>query len=176
MLRSVDLKQVPMDAITMIGKEWMLISAGTHQKYNMMTASWGGIGIMWNKNVTNIVLRPQRYTLEFINRSEYYALNFFGDQCRSALNYCGSHSGRDVDKEKETGLTPVFDGKAPYFSEARLVLICRKLYQQTIDPNGFFDKTLDQQNYPNKDYHEHIIGEIVQVLMADECMRLGEIL
>lgn len=168
MLKPVDLKQVPMDAITMIGKEWMLISAGSQEKYNMMTASWGGIGIMWNKSVTSIVLRPQRYTLEFVDQSDYYALSFFGENCRSALNYCGSHSGRNVDKEKETGLTPVFDAQAPYFAEARLVLICRKLYKQKIDPKGFFDKTLEEQNYPNKDYHEHFIGEIVKVLKADE--------
>ncbi len=168
MLKQVGLNQVPMDAITMIGKEWMLISAGTEEKYNMMTASWGGIGIMWNKCVTNIVLRPQRYTLEFIDQSDYYALNFFGNNCRSALNYCGAHSGRDVNKEKETGLTPVFDAEAPYFAQARLVLICHKLYKQTIDPNGFFDKSLVEKNYPNKDYHEHFIGEIVKVFMADE--------
>lgn len=168
MLKPVDLKQVPMDAITMIGKEWMLISAGSREKYNMMTASWGGLGVMWNKSVSNIVLRPQRYTLEFVDQSEYYALSFFGENYRSALNYCGSHCGRDVDKEKETGLTPVFDAEAPYFSQARLVLICRKLYKQKIDPNGFFDKSLEEQNYPNKDYHEHFIGEIVKVLKADE--------
>lgn len=168
MLKPVDLKQVTMDPFTMIGKEWMLISAGSEETYNMMTASWGGLGIMWNKSVSAIVLRPQRYTLEFIDQSEYYALSFFGDNCRSALNYCGAHSGRDVDKEKETGLTPVFDAEAPYFSEARLVLICRKLYKQRIDPNGFFDQTIDKQNYPQKDYHDTIIGEIVKVLKSEE--------
>jgi len=168
MLRPVDLKDVTMDPFKMIGKEWMLVSAGSEVKYNMMTASWGGLGIMWNKNVSTIVLRPQRYTLEFIDKSDYYALNFFGDNCRSALNYCGAHSGRDVDKEKVSGLTPVFDAEAPYFSEARLVLICRKLYKQRLDPYCFFDPAIDKQNYPNKDYHENIIGEIVKVLKADE--------
>jgi flavin reductase (DIM6/NTAB) family NADH-FMN oxidoreductase RutF len=167
MLKPIDLKQVTLDPVTMIGKEWMLISAGSEEKYNMMTASWGGIGVMWSKNVTNIVLRPQRYTLEFVDRSDYYALSFFGDNYRSALNYCGAHSGRDVDKEKETGLTPVFDAEAPYFAEARLVLICRKLYKQRITPDGFFDPALATQNYPEEDYHDYIIGEIVKVLKAD---------
>ncbi len=167
MLREVDLLEVPVNPVTLIGKEWMLISAGNENSYNMMTASWGGIGVMWGKNVSTIVLRPQRYTLEFADREEYYALNFFDEKYRAALSYCGSHSGRDVNKEEETGLIPFFDGDAPYFSEAKLVLICRKLYKQSIDPAGFTDESLDGKNYPEKDYHQCYVGEIVKVLKAD---------
>lgn len=167
MLRETELSQLNMDPITMIGKEWTLISAGDQESYNMMTASWGGTGVMWNKNITFVVLRPQRYTLEFVEKKDCYALNFFDESYRPALSYCGAHSGRDVNKEKESGLTPVFDEEAPYFAEAKLVLICRKLYKQTIDPAGFIDKALDGKNYPGKDYHECFVGEIVKVLKAD---------
>lgn len=168
MLKQIDVEQLHMNPISMIGNEWMLISAGGKDGYNMMTASWGGVGVMWNKNTSSITLRPQRYTLEFVEGSDYYALNFFNKSHKKALAYCGDHSGRDVDKEKETGLTPVFDREAPYFAEAKLVLICRKLYKHTIDPHGFIDKTLDEQNYLEKDYHQCFIGEIVSVLVDEE--------
>ena len=167
MLREVNLLDVPVNPVTQIGKDWMLISAGNENSFNMMTASWGGIGVMWGKNVSTIVLRPQRYTLEFVDREDYYALNFFDEKYRSALSYCGSNSGREVDKAKESGLTPFFDGDAPYFSEAKLVLICKKLYKQSVDPAGFIDKSLDFKLYPEKDYHQCFVGEIVKVLKAD---------
>ncbi len=167
MLKPIDLTQLKINPFTLIGKEWMLVTAGDERKYNMMTASWGGIGVMWGKNVSITVIRPQRYTLEFVDEKEYYSLSFFDEKDKPALNYCGSHSGREVNKEKETGLTPVFDAEAPYFSQAKLVLICRKLHKQKLDPSGFIDKTIDAQWYPQKDYHECFVGEIVGVLMND---------
>lgn len=167
MLKEIDLSQLGMNPFTLIGKDWMLISAGDEQKYNMMTASWGSIGVMWGKNVSTVVIRPQRYTLEFVNEQEFYALNFFDPNYKKALAYCGAYSGRDVNKEKETGLTPSFDAEAPYFSEAKLVLICRKLFKQKLNPEGFIDPTLDEQWYPEKDYHDVFVGEVIKVLVND---------
>lgn len=164
MLEKIKPEDLSINPFTLIGKEWMLISAGTEQKYNMMTASWGSLGVFWGKNVASVYIRPQRYTLEFVNEQEYYALNFFEDSYKKALAYCGAHSGRDVDKAKESGLTPAFDAKAPYFQEAKLVLICRKLHCQKLDPAGFIDPALDGQWYPEKDYHHIFQGEIVEVL------------
>lgn len=167
-LKTIDLAKVQINPFALIGKEWMLVAAGDEEKYNMMTASWGGLGIMWGKNVSTIVLRPQRYTLEFVDEKEYYSLNFFTEQYRKALNFCGAKSGRDVDKMRESGLTPDFDAQAPYFSEAKMAFICRKLFKQKLDPAGFFDTNLDSHWYPEKDYHQCFVGEIVQVLVADE--------
>ena len=106
-----------------IGKDWTLVTAGTEDKYNTMTASWGSVGIMWNKPVAFTFIRPQRYTYEFIENNEYYTLSVYGEEYRKALTLCGTKSGRDIDKAKETGLTPVFKEKAPYFEQARLVLV-----------------------------------------------------
>lgn len=164
MLRHIDTNQLKVDPFSAIGKEWMLISAGNKEKYNTMTASWGSLGVLWGKNVSNIFIRPQRYTLEFVDSSEYYSLSFFGNEHKRALAYCGAHSGRDVDKAKQTGFTPVFDLDAPYFSEAKLVLICRKLYKQQLDPGCFIDHSINAKNYPDHDYHFHYVGEIVKVL------------
>ncbi|QEY34953.1 flavin reductase family protein [Caproiciproducens galactitolivorans] len=164
MFQETELTDLSFNPFTKIGDEWMLITAGNKEKCNTMTASWGGLGVLWNKNVSFIFLRPQRYTLEFLEKEEYYSLCFFDESQRKTLNYCGSHSGRDVDKAKETGLTTVYDGSVPYFEEARCVLICRKLYGQMMEPSCFTNPSVEQKNYPNKDYHKMFVGEIVKVL------------
>ncbi|MBQ3133462.1 MAG: flavin reductase [Clostridia bacterium] len=148
---------------TRIGKEWMLISAGNRQSFNMMTASWGGAGVMWNVDVTTAYVRPQRYTYEFMEKEPYYALSFLGRGFKQALQVCGSKSGRDVDKVAETGLTPRFDAQAPYFAESEIAVICKKLYVQDLDPAGFLDPTISS-HYANHDYHRMYIGEIVKIL------------
>ncbi len=147
-----------------IGKEWSLVTAGTADRFNTMTASWGGVGVLWNKNVAFTFIRQSRYTLSFVNDHDYYTLTFFGDEQKKALAYCGSHSGRDVDKIKETGLTPVFDKQAPYFAEADMVLVCRKLYRQTMTADSFLDPAAVDRWYGDNDWHEVFVGEIVEVL------------
>lgn len=146
-----------------IGREWMLITAGKPEKFNTMTASWGGVGVLWNANVTFSFVRPSRYTYTFMEQEKYYTLSFFGADCRRALQFCGSKSGRDVDKVAETGLTPVFDAPAPYFAEAELVLVCRKLYTQDLDTDRLLDPAL-MANYKDGDVHRMYVGEITKVL------------
>lgn len=145
----------------LIGNDWMLITAGEENKFNTMTASWGGAGFLWNKNVVFTFVRPQRYTFEFMESSPYFSLSFFDNQWKKALSFCGSKSGRDVDKPAETGLTPVFDFEAPCFQQARLVLVCKKLYGQFLDIESMYDKSLDS-NYKDKDYHKMYIGEVIK--------------
>jgi len=146
-------EQLDENAIKLIGSDWMLITAGRMDSFNTMTASWGGLGVLWNKNVCYLVIRPHRYTYEFMEKSQYFTLSFFDRDYRKALQFCGTKSGRDVDKVKETGLTPVRTGcGAVYFDEARIVMECRKIYFQDIDPAGFVDPTI-AENYPEKDYH-----------------------
>lgn len=161
--REITPQEIDKDVFTMIGKEWMLVSAGNADNSNMMTASWGGLGVLWNKPVSTLYIRPSRYTFEFLEREDYYALSFFGDEHREALTYCGRHSGRDGDKCAATGLTPCFDEAAPFYEEARLVLICRKLYYQDMDAQSFLDDAIEA-NYNGADYHRVYIGEIVKVL------------
>ena len=146
-----------------IGREWMLITAGKPEKFNTMTASWGGVGVLWNTNVTFSFVRPSRYTYTFMEQEKYYTLSFFGADCRRALQFCGSKSGRDVDQVAETGLTPVFDAPAPYFAEAELVLVCRKLYTQDLDTDRLLDPAL-MANYKDGDVHRMYVGEITKVL------------
>ncbi len=151
---------------TQIGKDWMLITAGTREKFNTMTASWGTLGVLWNKNIAAAFVRPQRYTFEFLQSNEYYSLSFFGSQYKKELGICGKVSGRDADKIKETGLIPVFDSDAPYFDQANLIFICKKVYSQSIDPSCFLEKDIDN-NYPNKDYHKMFVGEIIKCMVKE---------
>lgn len=151
----------------MIGKEWLLIAAEKEGKANAMTASWGGVGIMWGKEVAFIVIRPQRYTKEFIDKEELFSVSFLKDGHRDALKLCGSVSGRDHDKIKEAGLTPVFIDGVPAFEEADTILICRKMYRTSMNPADFIDKDADSKFYPEKDYHDMYIAEIVKAVVAE---------
>jgi len=150
----------------LIGKDWMLITAGTPESFNTMTASWGGLGVLWEKKVAFCFIRPTRHTYGFMEKAGEFTLSFFEEQHRKALTFCGSHSGRDTDKIKGAGLTPVKEGSAVYFEEARLVLVCRKLYFQDISPERFLDPGISEM-YPLKDYHRMYAGEIVQCLAKE---------
>ena len=104
-LKPIDPKTLELNPFTTIGTEWMLLTAGNEDKHNTMTVSWGGLGVLWRKNVTYVLVRPQRYTMEFMDREEYYSLCVFDETYKPALKLCGTKSGRDIDKDKETGLT-----------------------------------------------------------------------
>lgn len=164
MFQTINPKQLTKNVFSLLEDQWTLISAGDETKFNTMTASWGGLGVLFHKHVATIYVRPQRYTLAFLEKHSEFTLSFFDPSYRPALKLLGSKSGRDTDKIKESGLTPITAGKsAPYFEEAELVLVCRKLYVQDLTPEGFLDPTL-HSFYEQKDYHRMFIGEIVQAL------------
>ncbi len=149
-----------------IGKDWMLITAGNTEKVNTMTASWGGFGVMYGKNVAFIVVRPQRYTREFIDEEETFSLNFLDKSHRSTLNYLGTVSGRNEDKITNSGLTLDFTEQTPYFQESTQVLFCKKLYRQPMVGEGILSDKLDKTWYSNKDYHILYIAEVIKALQA----------
>ena len=150
----------------MIGKEWMLITAGDKNKANTMTASWGGLGVMYGKNVAFVVIRPQRYTKEFIDREETFSLSFLDKEYKQTLNYLGTVSGRNEDKIAKSGLTLEYSGDTPYFSEASLVFICKKLYVQNMEGDSILEERYRHNFYPSNDFHTLYIAEITQTLQA----------
>ena len=163
MFHEVNPLELSCNPFQMIGKDWALVTAGDETGYNTMTVSWGNMGIMWNKNIVTVFIRPQRYTKEFLDRFDNFTLSFYEESSREALKLCGSKSGRDMDKIKAAGLTPVHENGTTYFKEARLVLECRKIYLDKIRPEGFLDPSI-QKNYPENDYHLIYMGEITRVL------------
>ena len=165
--QTTDLESLDEKVFSLIGKEWMLVTAGTMSNWNTMTASWGGLGVLWGKNVSFCFVRNTRYTFEFMNDSSGYTLTFFDESYRDALNFCGTKSGRDVDKAAETGLSPVEVEGTVAFEQARLALVCRKLYQQDMDPASFVDPSI-AKHYVAKDYHRIYIGEIERCLIPQK--------
>lgn len=160
----LDPKDFDQNPFTLIGKQWMLITAKNGDKVNAMTASWGGLGVMWNKNVAYVVIRPQRYTKEFVDASDSFSLCFLGEDYRKTLNYFGTVSGRDEDKIKEKGLTVLENSDIPYFEESEIVIFCKKLFRQHLTEDSFIDLSFNKTFYPNSDHHYLYISEITEIL------------
>lgn len=153
------------DPFQMIGKDWMLITAEKDHKVNAMTAAWGGLGVIWNKKVAFLFVRKSRYTKEFLDRSDGFSLAFFDtEKYRNMLSYMGTVSGRDVDKAAKYNLTVKHHDGIPYYNEAKMVLLCKKLCCQPLLAENFCDKETDAKWYADKDYHDLYIGEIIKVL------------
>lgn len=166
-MKITDIRAIKESATTLFDEKWALITAGNKESFNTMTASWGGIGELWNKDVCFIFIRPQRYTYEFTEREEYFTVSFLPEEYRKALNFCGRNSGRDCDKAKEAGLTAREFDESMGFEESEITVLCRKLYHQDIAPEGLTDKKIDSTCYPDKDYHRMYIGEIVKVFIKE---------
>jgi len=150
----------------LILKDWMLITAGPPDAYNTMTGGWGGLGALWGKHICFCVIRPQRHTYQFMEKNDVFTLSFFEEEYKPALELCGAKSGRDMDKAAAAGLTPIA-GILPgttTFAEARMVIECRKIYFQDLDPQNFLDPSI-HECYPAKDYHRMYVGEVANVLV-----------
>ena len=171
-MKEIPVSDLMINPMTMIAKEWMLVTAGNQKRgYNTMTASWGHLGSIWGHGgglpTAVIYLRPQRYTKEFVDREELFTISVFPEEYKKDLGYLGVVSGRDSDKVAATKLNPVFEEDCTYFKQAKLVLVCRKLYHSTMQESGFVDKSILKDHYPNMDLHEMYIGQIEKVLVAD---------
>lgn len=174
MLKSIKPESLLENPFKMIGKDWMLITACTKKidddgnvstgRPNTMTASWGGLGVLWNKNVATIYIRPARFTKGIVDETDTFSLSVLPEKYRTALDYCGSHSGRDEDKFRAAKLDVEYMNGTPWIRQARIVLFCQKLYAQEIDPFCFADEKLCNQNYRKNDFHTMYIGEITKVL------------
>jgi len=149
-------------------KDYGLLTAGTPESFNAMTISWGSIGTLWRRNTFTVYVRPSRFTFQFLTKSDYFTVSFFPKSFRDKLTYLGNHSGRDEDKIKKCNLTPVtVGGNAVTFAEARLVFVCKKLYEADLLPEAI-PEMVQNRFYLQKDFHRIFIGEIVQVLSNEE--------
>ena len=145
---------------------WLLLTSGDFaaHDFNCMTVSWGGLGQMWGRPIAMVVVRPQRYTRQFIEKYPTFTLCAFPRLYRPALNLLGSRSGRDGDKIAASGLIPAASTcvAAPGYDQAELILECRKIYWHDFDPAHFLEPEIDK-NYPTGDYHRMYFGEILAV-------------
>lgn len=165
-MKRITVKELTDNFIEVIGKEWMLVTAGTKDSFNTMTASWGGIGFLWNKPVVFVFVRPERYTHKFTEQNDSFTLSFLGEENKAIHKICGSKSGREVDKVKETGLKPVTSDKGNVlFEQSRLSLECRKLYTTELKKENFLDEAIPKQWYDaaHGDYHTVYVAEITDI-------------
>lgn len=167
-MKEISYNEFNENVFNIIGKDWLLITAEKENKINTMTASWGGLGVLWNKKVAYIFIRPQRYTKEFVDLSERLSINVLPNEYRKELQYLGTVSGRDEDKIAKANLTVNKYENVPYFEEGRLTLICKKLYAQALNEDDFIDKRIIDDCYPKKDYHIMYVVEIEKILEKED--------
>ena len=166
-LQKIDLAQTGDigGVIDRIGKDWMLITAGTPDRLSTMTASWGSLGVLWHRPVVNVFIRPERYNYGFVETEDRFSVAFFGPAYREALTFCGKHSGRDGDKVAHCGFTVAQgEGGGVFFREAELVLLCEKRYRSelTLDQMIGFDPG-EYYNDKKGGLHTMYMGEIVEI-------------
>lgn len=164
MAGAITIPPIDENVFRLIAEDWMLITAGEPTDWNTMTASWGGVGIMWNRPVCWCMVRPQRHTFDYLEDREHFCLSFFAPEWRTALELCGTRSGRDCDKGAETGLRAVASPVpgAIMIAQARMNVVCRKAYWHDLDPGHFLDPSIGEC-YPAHDYHRVYVGEILAV-------------
>lgn len=165
--KKISVKDLSENPIKLFSEDWALLTSGDQDGYNTMTVSWGGVGELWSKDVCFVFVRPQRYTFEFMEKNDLFTVSFYPKAYHKALSFCGAHSGRDFDKAKETGLTPLFLDGTTAFEEARIVLVCKKIACQDMNPAGFIDKSIEK-NYAAGDYHRTYVGEIVACYVKED--------
>lgn len=142
-MKKIDPKEITDNPIKLIGDDWMLVTAGIPGSFNTMTASWGGVGHLWNRPVVFVFVRHERYTYGFTEREEGFTLSFFDPKFRKELSLLGTKSGRDSDKISEAGLTPIpASNGSVTFSQARLILECKKLYVSDLEEAKFLDRSI----------------------------------
>jgi flavin reductase (DIM6/NTAB) family NADH-FMN oxidoreductase RutF len=169
----IDVSQFKMHPFFQWDRKWFLLSSGDFQTnhFNAMTISWGSMGIMWNKPFVQVVVRPVRYTYEFMQQCDTFTICAFSEEYRKALQILGAKSGRNSQKMVEAGLTPVCSEMvpAPGYAEAELVIECRKIYLDDMHPGQFLDQGIEH-HYPHKDYHRIYYGEVLYIAgEADYC-------
>lgn len=158
--RKIDLKTLPLNPVSAIGDDWMLITAGDDTGVNTMTASWGGLGVVWGAPAATVYIRPQRYTYGFVEQQKRFSLCFFDDR-KTELSMLGTMSGRDRDKIADAGFTVEFLDGIPVFREARLALTAEVMYRAPLEQDRFLDPSIVSKVYPEKDFHVMYIARIL---------------
>jgi flavin reductase (DIM6/NTAB) family NADH-FMN oxidoreductase RutF len=158
------IESIELNPFTKIGKEWALVTAGSKLKANAMTISWGGVGVLWGKNVVFVFVRDSRFTKEFLDNNEFFSVGFFSEQYKAALNYCGTHSGRDGDKFENAGLTLATRHSIPYVDESNFVLLCKKMAATRITEDSFLVPEISEKWYQDGDMHTLYIAEIIDLM------------
>lgn len=165
--KQIDFSAYEKSPFQVIGQEWMLITMNNGDKVNTMTASWGGLGVIWGSPAAFVFIRPQRFSKPLMDAEESFSLCVLDADRRADLNYLGTVSGRDEDKVQKTGLTTLYDGATPYFAESNTVFICSKRFAQPLDLDAFTVDGIRETMYPDNDAHTMYIAKIEKILIRE---------
>ncbi len=164
MKRKIDYTEFNIDIFQAIGKQSFLLASGTINHHNCMTVGWAGLGYLWRRPMAFVYVRPQRYTFQLMAQYNYFSMNFFSDNYNNILQLCGTKSGRDIDKMHLPGITPEdYQQQTIYYKEAQIVLICKKIYYQDLNPENLVEKSV-LSLYPLNDFHRIYYGEVTSIL------------
>ncbi len=171
-MKEISYKQLNLNPVDIFSDGWPeLVTGKEGDKINAMTISWGSIGSLWGHGsgipVATIYVRPQRFSKTLLDKNECFTICFMGEERKKEAAYLGSHSGRNEDKIAATGLSVTTTADYSYINESKMVLVCRKLYRQTMNEESFIDKDVILDCYPKKDFHDLYIARIEKVLIAD---------
>ena len=165
-LHPVDPKTLTPEIFRVFGTQNALLTAGDGDRCNTMTIGWSQLGTLWNLPVCTVYVRPERYTYQFMEASDYFTVSVLPASEKQTMRICGSKSGRDVDKIKACGLTVCRGaGDAPFFDEAELALVCRKLFVQDLEPVCVKDARIFDSYGAKGGWHRSYIGEVVEAYM-----------
>ena len=160
---NIPLDDLLLPSFSVWGNQWFLLTAGENapEKFNSMTVSWGAFGRIWEHPLAIVVVRPQRWTLRFMEKYNTFSLCAFPQQYHETLNMLGSRSGRNTSKMADCGLTPIplTQIACPGFAEAELILECKKTYFDDLRPEHFLADYI-APHYTG-DYHRMYLGEVV---------------
>jgi flavin reductase (DIM6/NTAB) family NADH-FMN oxidoreductase RutF len=169
MLEAIKTKDLALPPVDIWFTRWFVLTAGDRENFNSMTVAWGSIGGIWEMPMVQVVVRPGRFTYGFMNDFDTFTLCSFPSNYRKDLALLGSRSGRDGDKIALTRLKAMRSEvvAAPCFQEADLVIECRKMYWQDLDPDHFLSAKI-MPNYPERDFHRVFFGEILRIRGSKE--------
>lgn len=174
-MKEINFKDMSANAYNLFAKKWFALAAGNETDgYNAMTIAWGQFGSLWERGshanqlpVVTVYVRPSRYTKQFLDKEELFTLSLLPDREKKVLGYLGSHTGKGTDKFKDAGISPLFLDGTTAVEGAELVLVCRKLYRAPLVEAGFIDKDLIDFNYPQRDFHDMYVGEVLHAYQKE---------
>lgn len=155
--------KLELDVFSRFNDRWALVCAGGRAGFNAMAISWGGLGTLWSRPAATVYVKPIRYTWEFLQKNDYFTVIFLPDRLKKAVGVMGSHSGRDCDKVRLAGLTPVFLENGVTFAEAETTLVCRRMYTQNMTRDTMPADVI-ADHYTDEEPHTVFIGQVTEIL------------
>lgn len=163
MFNKINVNKINENVFKLLTEDNALITSGTLEDHNTMTIAWGSFGVLWRMPIFTAYVKPTRYTFNYMEKSDTYSICFFNEKiAHDIMKYCGSHSGRYVNKDQACNLTPIILDDTIAYEEARLIIICKKVYSDEFMEEKIIDKSI-MGIYQDNQIHHFYIGKIINV-------------